>query len=59
MNSETYISSIEYHLHYLQHIIIVRSTLNILNLHIRSEDFYRELLNMIYSYKLVNANIFE
>lgn len=59
MNSEFYISSIEYHLHYLQHIIITRSTLNILNLHIRSEDFYRELLNMIYGYKLVNANMIE
>ena len=59
MNNENYISSIEYHLHYLQRIIITRSTLNILNLHIRSEDFYRELFNMIYGYKLVNANMIE
>lgn len=59
MNSEFYISFIEYHLHYLQRIIITRSTLNILNLHIRSEDFYRELFNMIYGYKLVNANMIE
>lgn len=59
MNSEFYISFIEYHLHYLQRIIITRSTLNILNLHIRSEDFYRELFNMIYGCKLVNANMIE
>lgn len=57
MNSEVYMGDIENHLFILQQRIQCRSSLNILNLHVRAEDFYRELLNLVYGYDLVNANV--
>lgn len=59
MNNEFYMSFIEERIYVLKHRIELRSTLNILNLHIRSEDFYRELFNLIYGFKLINANVLE
>lgn len=59
MNNEVYMDFIEERFYVLKHRIELRSTLNILNLHIRAEDFYRELFNLVYGFKLVNANILE
>ena len=59
MNNEVYMNFIEERFYVLKHRIELRSTLNILNLHIRSEDFYRELFNLIYDFKLANANVLE
>ncbi len=59
MNNDFYMSIIEREFYVLQHRILIRSELNVLNLNLRSEDFYRELFNKIYGYNLVNANILE
>ena len=59
MNNEIYMDFIEEHLYVLQRRIILRSELNILNLNLRAEDFYRELFNVIYGYNLINANVLE
>ena len=50
MNNEIYMDFIEERLYVLKHRIILRSELNILNLNLRAEDFYRELFNAIYGY---------
>ena len=50
MNNEVYMNFIEERFYVLKHRVELRSTLNILNLHIRSEDFYRELFNLIYDF---------
>ena len=59
MNNEIYMDFIEERLYVLKHRIILRSELNILNLNLRAEDFYRELFNAIYGYNLINANVLE
>lgn len=56
MNNDIYMSIIEERFYVLQHRILIRSELNVLNLNLRSENFYREVFNKIYGYNLVNAN---
>lgn len=57
MNNEFYMSYIEERLSVLQHRIMLRSSLNVLNLNVRAEDFYKELFNLLYHYDLINANL--
>lgn len=56
MNSEKYMDFIEERLYTLQYRIIKRAKLNLQDLNVRSEDFYREMLNQIYGYNLINKN---
>jgi hypothetical protein len=56
MNREQYFSYIEEKLNILATRIISRGKLNILDFHIHSENFYRDLLNKLYGWSLVNEN---
>lgn len=56
LQRETYISDILDRLSGLAYNVELRSLLNLLDLHVISEDFYVGLLNIIYGWKLCNAN---
>lgn len=56
MLRQTYYNKIEERLSWLAHRIKVRGRLNTLDLHIHCENFYRDLLNLVYGWELVNAN---
>lgn len=56
MLRQEYYNKIEERLSWLAHRIKVRGRLNTLDLHIHCENFYRDLLNLVYGWKLVNAN---
>lgn len=43
-------------LSYLKTEVSLRATLNLTDIHIYAENFYRDLLNLVYDIKLVNAN---
>lgn len=56
MNRQRLFDYIEEHLAVLAHRVKARGMLNILDLHLHSENFYRDFLNLLYSWKLVNLN---
>lgn len=56
MNRQILFNYIEEHLIVLAHRVKTRGKLNILDLHIHSENFYRDFLNLLYGWKLVNLN---
>ncbi|MGF7496195.1 ABC-three component system protein [Lactococcus lactis] len=56
MNTQDYYNNISTKLAILEVRIKNNSKLNILDLNVHSENFYRDLLNIIYDLELVNAN---
>jgi len=56
MVRQEYINSIESRLSWLVSSINLRGKLNILDLHIISEDFFAQLFNRIYEWNLINMN---
>ncbi len=56
MNRQILFDEIESRLSWLATRIELRSSLNILNLNLHSEDFYKHLLNAVYGLALVNLN---
>ena len=56
LEKETYISDILDRLSGLAYNVELRSSLNLLDLHVISEDFYVGLLNLVYGWDLRNAN---
>lgn len=56
MNRSVYYDYIEDKLLWLALKITNRWTLNLLNLHVHSENFYRDFLNVLFWYKLENIN---
>ena len=58
-NRETAINSIIDHLSILQVEVEIRSKVNLQDINVHAEQFYKILLNLIYSYSLENINISE
>lgn len=56
MHRKSYIESIENKLSFLVSSIELRSTQNLQDLNIYSENFFRDLLNLVYGYNLKNLN---
>jgi SMEK domain/C-terminal domain 10 of the ABC-three component (ABC-3C) systems len=56
MNRTAYYNYIEEKIHTLAHRIITSGKLNMLGLHMHSENFYLHLFNLLYGYKLENLN---
>ncbi len=56
MNRNTYFDYIDEKLHTLSGRIETRGKLNLLDLHVHSENFYLYFFNLIYCYKLENLN---
>ena len=56
MNRSEYFDFVERKLSELATRVQLRGGLNILNLHLHSENFYCDLLNLIYSWSLHNLN---
>lgn len=57
MNRSNYFSYIEKHLNILSYRITERGKLNILDLHIYSETFFADFLNILFGFNLQNMNI--
>ena len=56
LQREQYINDILNRLSELASNMQLRSKMNLLDLHVISEDFYAGLLNMVFGWKLTNAN---
>lgn len=56
MNKTRLFNYIEEHLVVLAHRVEIRGKLNILDLHLHSENFYRDFLNLLYGWNLENLN---
>ena len=56
MNRSKYFEYIDEKIHILAHRINTRGKLNILNLHLHSENFYLHFFNLLFDYELVNLN---
>ena len=56
LQRQTYINDILNRLSGLASSVKLHGLLNLLDLHVISEDFYLGLLNLIYGWKLRNAN---
>ena len=56
MNRSRLFDYIEEHLVVLSHRVETRGKLNILDLHLHSENFYRDFLNLLYDWDLENLN---
>ena len=56
MNRQSLFDYIEEHLIVLARRVETRGKLNILDLHLHSENFYRDFLNLLYGWKLENLN---
>lgn len=56
MNRSKYFEYIEEKIHILAHRIQTKGKLNILNLHLHSENFYLHFFNLLYGYELINLN---
>lgn len=56
MNRQALFNYIEEHLIVLAHRVEARGKLNILDLHLHSENFYRDFLNLLYEWNLKNLN---
>ena len=56
MNRTQYYNYIDEKLHTLAHRITTNGKLNMLHLHMHSENFYLHLFNLLYDYNLKNLN---
>lgn len=56
MNRVPYFNYIEEKLHVLASRIVTRGKLNLLDIHLHSENFYLHFFNLLYGYKLENLN---
>lgn len=56
MNRSKYFEYIDERIHILAHRINTRGKLNILNLHLHSENYYLHFFNLLFDYQLVNLN---
>lgn len=56
MNRQIYFNEIEEKLTILSIRVKNRGKLNVLDLHIHSENFYRDFLNLLFSWNLINEN---
>ena len=56
MERQEIFNYIEEKLSFLAYRIEVRGAFNLLDLHVHSENFYRDFLNLLYGYELVNLN---
>lgn len=56
MNRSIYFEYIDEKIHTLAHRIQTKGKLNILNLHLHSENFYLHFFNLLYGYELINLN---
>lgn len=56
MNRSKYFEYIDEKIHTLAHRIETKGKLNILNLHLHSENFYLHFFNLLYGYELINLN---
>lgn len=56
MNRQHLFNYIEEHLVVLAHRVETRGKLNILDLHLHSENFYRDFLNLLFGWRLENLN---
>lgn len=56
MNRSHYFNYIEGHLHTLSERIKSRGKINLLDLHIYSENFFADMLNILFNLKLINLN---
>lgn len=56
MNRSKYFEYIDEKIHILAHRIQTKGKLNILNLHLHSENFYLHFFNLLYGYELINLN---
>lgn len=56
MNRSKYFEYIEEKIHTLAYRIQTKGKLNILNLHLHSENFYLHFFNLLYGYELINLN---
>ncbi len=56
MNRSKYFEYVDEKIHILAHRINTRGKLNILNLHLHSENFYLHFFNLLFDYQLVNLN---
>ena len=56
MNRNEYYNYIDGKLHTLAHRITTGGKLNMLSLHMHSENFYLHLFNLLYDYELENLN---
>ena len=59
MNKEMYLKSVAENLALLSKQVEILNAVNLYDINIVAEDFFAELLNLIYGYKLKNANIIE
>lgn len=59
LNREVYLKQIIDNLALLSKQVELRGAINLYDINIIAEDFYAELLNLIYGYKLKNANIID
>jgi len=58
MNRSKYFEYIDERIHTLAHRIQTKGKLNILNLHLHSENFYLHFFNLLYGYELINLNAY-
>lgn len=56
MNRNPYFDFIDERLHTLSFRIETRGRLNLLDLHVHSENFYLHFFNLLYGYELINLN---
>ncbi|TNJ46087.1 SMEK domain-containing protein [Tamlana fucoidanivorans] len=56
MNRSKYFEYVDEKIHILAHRINTRGKLNILNLHLHSENFYLHFFNLLFDFQLVNLN---
>ena len=59
MNRANYANYIEEKLHVLAQRITTRGKLNILDLHLHSENFYQHFFNLLFGWRLINLNAFK
>lgn len=59
MNRANYYNYIEERLTTLRYRVEMRGSLNILDYHIHAEDLYRDLLNILFDWNLINLNTLE
>lgn len=59
MNKELYLKIITDSLATLTHQVEYRNSINLFDINIVAEDFFKEFLNLIYGYDLTNLNIIE
>lgn len=59
MNREVYLKDIRDNLAFLKSQVELSNAVSLYDINIVAEDFYERLLNLIYGYNLINANILE